>query len=120
METLCPIRDAVIWFKHIESPALRRHLEILDSEEEIELSVEGKQGRWARMRTGRDGRMVDGIRPQGLMKDLWMHLYETRRGDVVRIAIPESDTTADSWTRAVADLMPEWLSEADEAAFRDL
>ncbi|MCO8144624.1 hypothetical protein NHN26_05240 [Rhodovulum tesquicola] len=111
------VEDVTMWFKHVDSAALRARLEALDSEEEIALEVQNVVGRWRRMRTGRDGRRVNGLRPVGPMKDVWLGWFETEKGKVVTV---RTVTMADDFSGAASALMVEWTSPEDEAAFAGL
>ncbi|MBB5276778.1 hypothetical protein HNR26_002856 [Rhizobium rosettiformans] len=111
------ISDVAIWFKHVESPELRRRLLALREEEAIHLETDGVIGRWVRMKTGRDGRLTDAIRPEGGMKDLWASWYKTRRGE--EIVLREVLLTDAEFAKPAMQF-PEWASQEDEEAFRDL
>ena len=111
------ISDVAVWFKHIEETPVLMHLEALEPEEEVTLVADDIVGRWRRMKTGKDGRPVNAIRPVGPMKETWNTWFRQRRGDVItlRLADPADDLLA-----ASAALFSEWASPEDEAAFRDL
>ena len=112
------IRDDVIWAKHLrESPALYKAVVDLPDGETISLAVDGIVGKWARMRTGRDGRPTLGIRPVGAMATVWSRMQE-RRGQKVNVAWPDDED--DAWLRLADITFEEWYSAEDEEAFGDL
>lgn len=111
------VEDVTMWFRHIDSAAVRARLEALNSEEEIALEVDNVVGLWRRMRTGRDGRMVNGLKPVGPMKDLWIRWFEEQKGKVVTV---RPVTMADDVAAGASALMVEWTSPEDEAAFAGL
>lgn len=112
------IRDDVIWFKQLRSePALYNRLSALRDDEQIVLKVDNIEGRWARMRTGRDGRPTHGIKPVGAMATVWTRL-QARRGELVRLEMP--DLVPDSYLASLDETLNEWLSAEDEEAFGDL
>ncbi len=81
-----PIRDVVIWAKHIHGEdELVARLNALRSGETIELRVDGFHGTWRKMADGRDGRSTLGIRPIGAAQTFWRELYASRRGEVVDV-----------------------------------
>ncbi|WP_438748039.1 hypothetical protein [Pararhizobium sp. O133] len=111
------ISDIAIWFKHVESPQLRERLRALPDEEYINLETDGVVGRWIRMKTGKDGRPTEAIRPEGSMKRVWSDWFKNRRGELVSIREVQ---LADDYLINVSKLFEEWDSPEDEAAFRDL
>lgn len=111
------VEDHAIWFSHVADSALRRRLEDLREDETVILLADGVVGKWRRMKTGKDGRPVHGIKPEGAMKHVWNNWFRTRKGDMVPIA---EVTLADDYLAAGAALMSEWASPEDEEAFRDL
>lgn len=117
IEARTKVSDIAIWYKHLDSREMVACLEALEPEEEITLSVDGVVGRWRRMRTGRDGRRVNAIRPTGPMKDHWGALFRRRRGAVVTLAVVAD---GDDFLQSASALFSEWNSPEDEAAFRDL
>ncbi|EHK57462.1 hypothetical protein [Allomesorhizobium alhagi] len=115
---LIEIRDDVIWAKHLKaSPALYNAVVNLPEEETINLAVDGIVGKWARMRTGADGRPTLGIKPVGAMATVWKRLQE-RRGEKVRVSWPDDEE--DAWLRLADTTFEEWYSAEDEEAFGDL
>lgn len=111
------LTDQVIWFKHIEGKTLLERLKALQSEEEIDLEVDGVVGRWTRMKSGADGRPTDGLKPSGAMRDIWNEWYSSKRGNTLTVReVSDEGDRAPSF----ATLFPEWASAEDEAAFRDL
>ncbi len=111
------ISDIAIWIKHVENPQLRARLKALPDEEFINLETDGVIGRWVRMKSGKDGRPTEGIRPDGNIKKVWNHWYKTRRGELVSIREVQF---ADDYLVNVSKLFIEWDSPEDEEAFRDL
>ncbi|GAA0299428.1 hypothetical protein [Rhodovulum strictum] len=111
------VEDVNMWFSHIDSPRVRARLEALESEEEISLEVDDIIGRWCRMKTGRDGRKSDGLRPIGPMRDVWMRWFHEEKGKVVTV---RPVTMADDVAASASALMVEWTSPEDEAAFAGL
>jgi hypothetical protein len=83
-----PIRDVVIWAKHIHGDGeLLANLEALQGGETIDLIVDGVRGVWRKMADGKDGRSTSGIRPVGAAQTFWKELYASRRGDVVDVEL---------------------------------
>ncbi len=117
MTTQVRISDVAIWIKHVEGNELRDRLRAMRDEEYINLEADGVVGRWIRMRTGKDGRPTEAIRPEGSMKEVWSNWYRERRGQTIDL---REVRLADDYIANVAPLFPEWESEEDEAAFRDL
>lgn len=117
MTTQVRISDVAIWIKHVEGPRLRERLKGMRDEEYINLEADGVVGRWVRMRTGKDGRPTEAIKPDGSMKGVWSNWYRTRRGETIDI---REVRLADDYLANIASLFPEWESDADEEAFRDL
>ncbi|KQY20890.1 hypothetical protein ASD32_05715 [Rhizobium sp. Root483D2] len=111
------ISDIAIWIKHVENPQLRARLKALPDEEFINLETDGVIGRWVRMKSGKDGRPTEGIRPDGNMKKVWNDWYKTRRGELVSIREVQF---ADDYLVNVSKLFVEWDSPEDKEAFRDL
>ena len=111
------ITDVAIWFKHIEGERLRERLKNLSDNEQISLEADGVVGAWIRMKTGRDGRPTDAIRPQGRMKLVWSDWFKKRKGELIPL---REVKVADNYLSNVATLFPEWESPEDEEAFRDL
>ena len=117
MSQTIPISDVAIWFKHVSSPELKDRLKSLRDDEVINLEIDGIVGRWVRMKTGKDGRATDAIRPDGNMKEIWGDWYKLRRGELISI---REVRLADTRKSESSVLFPEWDSPEDEAAFRDL
>lgn len=112
------IRNNAIWFKQLEAePALHDRLSALNEGEQIVLKVDNVEGRWVRMRTGRDGRPTNGIRPVGAMATVWARL-QARRGQLVRLEMPGS--MCEAYLVGLDDSLDEWLTAEDEEAFGDL
>ena len=111
------ISDTAIWFKHIDSTELKSRVQALNDDQAILLETDGVVGSWRRMKTGKDGRPVDGIRPDGSMKDIWNKWYANRKGEKVTI---REVRMADEYLVTVASLFPEWDSPEDNEAFNDL
>ena len=85
------VQDSVLWPMNIKgAPALQAKLLALGPEEIIVLRVAGRLTAWARMRNGKDGRPVLGLRPgDAKAKDLWRSLFPARKGDIVSISEAE-------------------------------
>ncbi len=111
------ITDVAIWFKHIDGDKLRERLRGLSDNEHINLEADGVVGGWVRMKTGRDGRPTEAIRPEGQMKTVWSNWYRKRKGE--RIPLREVKLE-DDYLVNISSLFPEWESKEDEEAFRDL
>ena len=111
------IEDVAIWFKHLRSPSLAERLRGLEPEQEITLETDGVIGRWQRMKTGKDGRATQAIRPVGSMKPIWNDWFKTRKGDLIEV---REVKMADDYLASASVLFSEWASEEDEEAFRDL
>ena len=111
------ISDSVIWFKHLDVPAFVQRLERLKPDDSILLEADGVPGRWQRMQTGSDNRLVLGIKPVGEMKDTWQTWFARRKGE--RIEVREI-AVVDEYLAASSALFVEWASASDEEAFRDL
>ena len=111
------ITDYSIWFAHLHLPGLVSKLEALHPEEEIMLETDGVVGRWQRMKVGRDGRSVQGIKPVGSMKSVWGKWFKSRKGEIIEI---REVRLADDYLSAASSLFSEWASPEDEEAFRDL
>ena len=117
MEPTVQISDVAIWIKHIDDNSLQARLRALPDEEPINLETDGVVGRWLKMKTGKDGRPTDAIKPEGSMKHVWSQWYRTRKGSHLKIREVQ---IADSYLANIESLFPEWESEEDEDAFRDL
>ncbi len=117
MNPYVTIRDHVIWIKHVHSPALQERLLNLADDEQIDLETDGVVGRWARMRTGTDGRATEAIRPMDSMKEIWNMWFKHRRG--AKVAMQEVHRS-DNYLKTLASQFPEWESTEDEKAFHDL
>ncbi len=111
------IKDDAIWVKHIEAGSeLRARITGLRAGETIDLEVDGIVGRWERMRDGRDGRPTLGVRPVAEMREVWKRL-QSQRGRIVGI---REVLAADTYLAALAPMLSEWDSPADNEAYRDL
>ena len=111
------ISDHTIWFKHVHDERLRARLSAMRDGEFINLEADGVIGRWARMRTGKDGRPTEAIKPEGAMKSVWNKWFKTRKGEMIEL---REAVLADDYLAAGSALFSEWNSPEDEAAFRDL
>ena len=110
------ITDEVVWAKHLEEPLKSRVLN-LRPDARIELAVDGIVGEWRKMKTGRDGRPTQGIRPIGPMAEIWKQKFRPRKGEWVTI---REVRTADRYLEGLAANLGEWDSAEDEDAYRDL
>ncbi len=115
---LMEIRDNVIWAKHLQTDTrLQAAVLRLKEDQKIKLSVDGIVGDWVKMRTGKDGRPVQGIKPSGAMIAVWDRLQK-RRGERVRVDWPDSQPDP---ILQLADVsFQEWYSAEDEEAFGEL
>lgn len=109
---------AFIWFKHVDDPRLLERLQTLHDKETISLDAGGVVGRRKRMKTGKDGRRTDAIRPEGEMKRVWNGWFKAHKGEMIEV---REIMLADDYLAAGSKLFAsEWNSEEDEEAFRDL
>jgi len=115
---LMEIRDNVIWAKHLKNDArLQEAVLNLQANESIKLKVDGILGEWVKMRTGKDGRPVQGIKPAGAMTTVWDRLQK-RRGEKVQVERPEIEPDP---LLSLADILfQEWYTAEDEEAFGEL
>jgi hypothetical protein len=80
------VSDYVIWAKHIhDDPELVARVLNMWAGETIQLEVDGVRGTWRKMDDGSDARPTPGIRPVGAAQEVWRHLYQRRRGEVVSL-----------------------------------
>ena len=117
MAAIVPLEDRVIWFKHVQDPALRKRLNALSEDEMIFLSADGVVGRWKRMKQGKNPTPTEGIKPEGSMGRIWTEWFRTRKGEPIEI---REVRLADEHLADASLLFPEWSSPEDEDAFRDL
>ncbi len=112
------IRDDVIWMKHLKRDReLYAAVSDLADEETITLRADKIVGKWARMKTGRDGRPTYGIKPVGAMARVWAGMQK-RRGEKIRLELPDDE--GDAYLRYADQTFVEWYSAEDEEAFGDL
>jgi hypothetical protein len=111
------ISDVAIWIKHVHHEPLKMRLRELPDNAVITLEVDGVVGNWIRMKTGKDGRPTEAIRPYGPMKQIWSEWYRNRRGRAVPI---REIQVADTYLKSVSGQFSEWDSPEDNEAFRDL
>lgn len=111
------ISDVVIWFKHLHNSELLDKLKKCQPDKEVTLEADGVVGRWKRMKTGKDGRPVFGIKPVGSMQAVWSEWFKTRKGEKIEL---RDVSHSDDYLAAASSLFSEWSSPEDEAAFRDL
>ena len=84
------VRDHVLWVKHIrDHDFLASVLSELGQGGRIELEVNGFRGVWEKMKDGRDGRPMPGIKPQGPARGHWHELYKKKRGCLVNLLLVE-------------------------------
>ena len=111
------IRDNSIWAKHLDV-TLQNRVVNMRAGETIELEIDGITGRWQKMRVGKDGRPVQGIKPIGAMGKLWKNkFFPARQHEFVSV---REVTSADTYLSASSNTLDEWNSDADEEAYRDL
>jgi hypothetical protein len=114
------ILDNSIWAKHVEEDdRLADQILALSDDAPIVLNIDGKPSLFRKMRTGKDGRSVSGVRPDTAFKDYWNTLYSERRGERVTIELGEQ-TPSDPYLASIAALLSEWERPADNAAYNDL
>jgi hypothetical protein len=114
------ITDNSLWVKHVENDeALAARILNLEDNAPIILQVDGKPVLFRKMRTGKDGRAVSGVRPDETFKKYWNDLYQKRRGERLPIALADVPP-ADPYLASIAALLSEWDSPADNAAYNDL
>jgi hypothetical protein len=112
------IRDNSIWAKHLKADR-RLHEKVLTLNETqvLRLSVDGIEGDWQRMRTGKDGRPTPGIKPVGKMAAVWKR-WQARRGEKVVVKLAEDET--DPLLQIADRTFQEWYTAEDEEAFGEL
>ena len=114
------IRDDAIWARHIESdPELRRRIGALPQDAAIELVIDGRSAVFEKMKDGRDGRPVAGLRPSPADRAFWRSM-QARRGEVVEVRLPDRPPAADPYLAFISGLLPEWDSPEDAAAYDEL
>lgn len=114
------ISDHAIWFKHLrDDPAMVERLSSLEPNAPVALQVDGRPVIFRKMRDGVDGRATPGVRPDEMFKEFWNALYRERRGERVEIVLADAPP-ADPYLAAVSDLLGEWMSKDDAAAYDDL
>jgi len=108
------VRDDAIWARHVEDPAVRDRIRAISQNEPLTLLVEGTPVRFVKMRDGKDGRPTDGLRPAGEEAHRFWSAMQSRRGERVRLALPE---TSGSYLASLGPLLSEWDSDEDAAAY---
>jgi hypothetical protein len=112
--------DNRIWVKHVEEgDEFANRIHSLRDAAAIGLHVDGEPILFRKMRTGRVGRTVAGLRPDDSFKDRWSVFYSKRRGARVSIE-PGSQALGDPYLASINSLLSEWDSPADNAAYNDL
>jgi hypothetical protein len=83
------IRDVVIWTKHLRNDdGLQKLLENLPEGHEVTLKIDGRVSHWEKMRTGKDGRPTNGLKPIGkLTSTWWREQFATRAGEFVDVSL---------------------------------
>jgi hypothetical protein len=81
------VQDSVLWPMNIKGNTnLRDDLMAMKAEQIRTLKVAGHSTTWERMKDGKDGRPVHGLKPCGShTKNLWGDLYRERKGELVTI-----------------------------------
>lgn len=85
---LIEVQDVVLWPVNVKSaPKLRERLLALKSEAIVSLKIDGTNTVWERMRDGKDGRPVNGLKPcDSRTREFWRALFRDRRGELITIA----------------------------------
>jgi hypothetical protein len=114
------ITDNALWVKHVEDgEAIATRILDLKDNDPIVLNVDGKPVLFRKMRTGKDGRAVSGVRPDETFKAYWNDLLQKQRGKRLPIALADLPPS-DPYLASIASLLSEWDSPADNAAYNDL
>lgn len=110
------IRDTSLWTKHIDGdPELRRRLEALPPGEKIWLRVDGKRGRFEKMRAGPHGPM-QGLKPVDETRELWREIYPKKAGQRVDLKVEDDlppPPSAPASPPAALPAAAEWAAASD-------
>lgn len=113
------MRDHAIWVKHIKNERIAAEIAALKPNAPIALRVDGMPMLFRKMRDGRDGRPISGIRPDEAFKACWNRICRERRGEAVDIELADA-LLADPYLATISELMIEWTSKEDADAYDDL
>lgn len=82
------VHDVVIWARHIAGdPALRRRIEAMAPDDEIELDIDGVRGWWRKMQPGKDGRPTAGLKAASPnTRKWWSATFRDRKGERVTLS----------------------------------
>lgn len=108
------VRDDAIWARHVEDPEVRDRIRTLPENQPLQLLVEGTLVRFVKMRDGKDGRPTDGLRPADEEAHRFWRAMQARRGERIRVALPEASGTL---LTSIGALLSEWDSEEDAIAY---
>ena len=79
------VSDYVIWAKQVHDAGLRDEILAMDGGAAIDLRIEGRAGRWEKMRNAQSGAKTPGIKPMDAARTHWHSLYAERKRAVVEI-----------------------------------
>lgn len=125
------VRDYLIWTKHIlGDPSLVERLESLAAGQTVRLRVAETAGVWQKMQDNRaNGAPVQGLKPIAAARTHWKGIYESRRGEIVELAVdeprgewedaPDAERTA-AWAAFEALTHAGWQSESTSTDRDDL
>jgi hypothetical protein len=83
--SIVQVSDYVIWAKQVHDEPLRDEILAMDGGAAINLRIEGRAGRWEKMRNAQSGAKTPGIKPMDAARTHWHSLYVERKGAVVEI-----------------------------------
>jgi hypothetical protein len=111
------LRDNALWAKHIEGdPQVVERILALPQNAPIVLLIDGTPVRFVKMRNGTDGRPTPGLRPADSDAKRFWDALQGRRGERVRVALPEAPPH-DPHLASISALLSEWDSPEDAAAY---
>lgn len=112
------VTDWSLWVKHIKGdPELATRLEVLPAGEVITLRIGGHEGVWEKKADGKDGRPTPGLKPLGVMKQVWFDWFESKRGALVEIEAVEGGPAPARTRPVVAGLIETGSAQDREAAW---
>ena len=111
------VRDNALGAKHIEgSPKVAARILGMPQDAPILLLIDGTPVRFVKMRDGAAGRPTPGLRPaDSVSKRFWDALQE-RRGERVRVALPDELPHGPDLA-SLSALLSEWDTPEDAAAY---